>query len=92
MKRHALSLALAALCALTGCVRPVDELLRQATLGGKPDEVKQLLGQGADPGYQYAGWTVLMYAARDGQLEIVRTLLDRGPKVDAVAPRGITNT
>ncbi len=90
MKRHVLSLALAALCALTGCVRPMDEQLRQATLGGKPDEVKQLLGQGADPGYQYAGWTVLMYAARDGQLEIVRTLLDGRAKVDAVAPRGIT--
>ena len=94
MKKHwrpiALLIALAALCTLSGCTRPMDEQLRQATLSGKTDDVTQLLGQGADPGYQYAGWSVLMYAARDGQLEIVRTLLDRGAKVDAVAPRGIT--
>jgi len=94
MKRQrrpiALLVALAALCTLSGCTRPMDEQLRQATLSGKTDDVTQLLGQGADPSYQYAGWTVLLYATRDGHVEIVRTLLDRGAKVDAVAPRGIT--
>ena len=68
----------------------MDEQLRQAALSGKTDEVTQLLGQGADPGYQYAGWTVLLFATRDGHIEIGRTLLERGAKVDAVAPRGIT--
>ena len=93
MKRQrrlvALLFALTALCTLSGCARPMDEQLRQAALKGKTDEVTQLLGLGADPGYQYAGWTVLLFATRDGHVEIVRTLLDRGAKVDAVAPRGI---
>ena len=86
----ALLFALAMLCALSGCARPMDEQLRQAVLSGKTDEVTQLLGQGADPGYQYTGWTVLLFATRDDHVEIVRTLLERGAKVDAVAPRGIT--
>src|SRR5438445_6830369 len=92
MKRQrrlvALLFALTALCTLCGCARPMDEQLRQAALSGKTDEVTQLLGQGADPGYQYAGWTVLLFATRDGHVEIGRTLLERGAKVDAVAPRG----
>jgi ankyrin repeat protein len=51
---------------------------------GFVDEVRSLLGQGADPNVKNAsGWPVLVLAAAKGQTEIVRALLENHADVNA---------
>jgi hypothetical protein len=56
--------------------------LIEASRAGRLEEVKRLLGEGADVNARDKdGWTALMHAVREGQPEVVDFLLDHGAQV-----------
>jgi ankyrin repeat protein len=62
---------------------PPRKALMNAAGRGDPDEVKLLLGKGADVNARdERGWTPLMEAANRGYPEIVKLLLDKGADVN----------
>jgi ankyrin repeat protein len=65
-----------------------DRALTVAALGGHLAIVKKLLARGA--ALDTPGWTPLIYAATNGQIEVMRYLLDAGADINAVAPNGTT--
>jgi ankyrin repeat protein len=58
--------------------------LDRAVLKERREVVQYLIGKGADVNYQLqGGWTILHTAAKRGDLEIVKLLVNAGAKVDA---------
>lgn len=73
----------ACLFATTAAGVTLDDLF-SAVKAGDTREVGDLIAQGMEPSSTDAhGYSLLMYAARDGRLDMVRLLLDRQAKVDA---------
>jgi len=79
---------LASLFSLLACARRIDEELRRAAIEGKVYAVEDLLGRGANVNMRKGGWTVLMFAAREGHAEIAKILLDNGADVNASGKEG----
>jgi ankyrin repeat protein len=68
----------------------LDDLFKAAKLNDVA-EVQQFLDRGMDPGStNKEGYTLLMYAAREGHIELVRLLLDRRANVNARNPSNET--
>ena len=63
---------------LTACNDPLDEQLRRAAIKGDVEQVKVLLAKGSNLRYRHGGWTVLMFAVKEGHTDVVRTLLGSG--------------
>jgi ankyrin repeat protein len=63
---------------ILACNSRIDEELRRAAIKGDYERVKEFLKRGANVHYRRGGWTVLMFAAREGHVDIVRLLLDHG--------------
>ena len=59
--------------------------LYEAVKKGQKDEILQLLNEGISPNIKdsYFGWTPLHWAASQGQLETISTLLEKGAEVNA---------
>lgn len=65
-------------------LNPTNRRLIDATLAMDLRQVKSLLADGTDTEvFGKSGWTALMYAARDGSIEIARALIESGANVDA---------
>lgn len=62
--------------------------LMLAALKGHADLVKRLIARGAD--INKPGWAPLHYAATQGNLDILRMLLDAHAYIDAESPNGTT--
>lgn len=62
--------------------------LMLAALKGDQDIAEQLIKKGAD--INKTGWTPLHYAATNGQLIIIKVLLDKHAYIDAESPNGST--
>jgi TolB protein len=61
-----------------------EDFLSAAAKGGSPVIIGRLLEMGFDPRFADAfGWTPLHYAARDGRVEALRTLIAKGAPLDA---------
>ena len=61
----------------------LNQALFDAAAEGSDDRLRQLLDQGADPGYRIkSGWSVLHNAARDCSAESLRLLIERGASAD----------
>ncbi|KAK0656591.1 hypothetical protein B0T16DRAFT_501159, partial [Cercophora newfieldiana] len=61
-----------------------------AAEGGKYDELRRMLDQGADPAMcGRLGWTALHWAADNGRADIVKLLLFHRAPVDAVSDTGV---
>src|SRR5262245_38881912 len=61
--------------------------LRQASAAGRLDEVRALLDAGVDLNADFGaprGWSPLMEAAYNGHLPVVKLLVERGARLDAV--------
>ena len=70
-----------------GWMTPEFQKLQQASLDGDLDTVRSLLDAGVDLNADFGaprGWSPLMGAAHRGHLAIVRLLVERGAKLDAV--------
>ncbi|WP_338050777.1 ankyrin repeat domain-containing protein [Ramlibacter algicola] len=68
---------------------PQDESpLMMAALKGQEDAVKVLLARGAD--VNKTGWAPLHYAASNGNVAIVKLLLEHHAYIDAESPNGTT--
>lgn len=65
--------------ALSGC-KPDPASLMKAVRADNTEEAKKLIQKGADANSRTtpAGWSVLHYAARNGNIEIVQALLSSG--------------
>ena len=61
-----------------------------ATLAGNVEEVRSLLQSGVDPNESYHTNTALIYAARDGQIEIAQLLIDHNAEVNWIDGEGVT--
>src|SRR5262245_30299076 len=73
--------------------RPEHSPLAVAAIGGDVESVRQELARGADPNsFADHGFTPLMWAARFGQVEAMRVLVDSGASLDATdrGPNGWT--
>lgn len=72
-------LALALLLPVLGC-KPDPASLMKAVRADNTEEAKKLIGKGADANGRTTptGWSVLHYAARNGNVEIVQALLSAG--------------
>jgi hypothetical protein len=60
----------------------IDEPLQSAVADHDASRVKHLLSIGADPNADFEGYTALEEAAANGDVEIVRLLLEHGAKVE----------
>ncbi len=97
MKRSIRSFAIAAMAlALAGCQKeekkPVilsQEMVR-AIVQGNPIEVKNLLDQGEEVDAKQNGQTALHFAAMNGKIDIISTLIARGAKIDIQDEQGVT--
>ena len=68
----------------------LDDLFKAAGTGNVSD-VRSLLDQGMDASStNKEGYSILMIAAREGDIEMVRLLLDRKAKVDQRTPSNET--
>jgi ankyrin repeat protein len=68
-----------------------EGLLRAAAEGGSAEIVGLLLGRGFDSGEpDRFGWLPLHYAARDGRVDAVRILIEKGAPLDARTVMGQT--
>jgi ankyrin repeat protein len=65
--------------AITGC-KPSSESLMTAVKADNTEETVKLIGKGADANSRTSatGWSALHYAARNGNVEIVQSLLNAG--------------
>jgi ankyrin repeat protein len=61
-----------------------NQQLIDAVRSNDLNQVRTLLGNGANPNARDIGVTALMLAARNGHLEISRMLIDRGADVNAI--------
>jgi ankyrin repeat protein len=59
------------------------DALMNASMRKHSQVVLELLKAGADATYSRAGWTALIYAASEGDIESVRALIDAGADVNA---------
>jgi ankyrin repeat protein len=64
---------------ISGC-KPSPAALMTAVKADNTEEARKLIGKGADPNSRTSptGWSVLHYAARNGNVEIVGLLLKAG--------------
>ncbi|MGD1855710.1 MAG: ankyrin repeat domain-containing protein [Leptolyngbyaceae cyanobacterium] len=69
---------------------PAAPPLVAATLVGDVDAVRSQLAAGTDPDIVYNTNTPLIYAARDGFIEIARLLIDHGADVNWIDGEGVT--
>lgn len=67
-----------------------DTLLAVAVRDGRIEQVRSLLEQGADPNRGFEEFTPLMLAAMNGEIEIARTLLAAGARLDHPDPENGT--
>jgi ankyrin repeat protein len=67
------------LFSFTGC-KPSSESLMTAVKADNTEEAVKLIGKGADANSRTSptGWSTLHYAARNGNVEIVQSLLNAG--------------
>jgi ankyrin repeat protein len=81
MKCKSLLLFALAFClfSFTGC-KPSSESLMTAVKADNTEEAVKLIGKGADANSRTSptGWSALHYAARNGNVEIVQSLLSAG--------------
>jgi uncharacterized protein len=63
---------------LWSCGNRADEELRRSAIKGDTEQVKTLLTNGASVDYRHGGWTVLMFAVKEGHVIVVQQLLDSG--------------
>ena len=83
MNLFRIAIALWVLFSLISCDRGIDEELRRAAIKGQADQVKVLISSGADVNFRHGGWTVLMFAAREGHDKIAATLIENGADPNA---------
>ena len=57
---------------------------------GDEAQVQMLLAQGADPEEKFEGWSPLMKASEEGNVEIMRMLLDKKVDIEASNRKGRT--
>jgi hypothetical protein len=69
---------------------PTNGALSPAVSRRDVRRVRWLLEQGADPNRGEGGWTPLHMAAANGELEIIRDLIDHGASLTTRNGRGIT--
>ena len=85
-----LQVFLGVLLPLTAAGQLLDELFDAANKNDLP-RLSRLLDRGMDPSStDKNGYTLLMYAARDGNAQVVRALLERKAQVDARNPHDET--
>jgi ankyrin repeat protein len=77
MTSHLSSILVASIFSLfaLSCGNRVDEDLRRSAIKGDSERLKILLASGASVNYRHGGWTVLMFAVREGHVVIVQQLL-----------------
>lgn len=75
---------------LLSCTDRVDEELRRAAIKGNEDQVKSLIKSGAEVNFKHGGWTVLMFAAREGNLRIAEVLVENAADINAKGREGET--